>query len=136
MPPLKLKIELVAPPAMLLVTSNCLTKRLPAFNVSVPTPLTVPTATVPTLVSTPPFMTRLLLDDKPLPMVRLPANRSQVTSPLPLTVTVLLDEPLPITRPLLHTCALVTVMVLVAPPLPTVINPLETSTCVPAPPTV
>ena len=79
---------------------------------------------VPTLLITPPFNVSTLLDDTPVPSTRLPFSMFH-TMPPSLTVTALLDAPAPMVRPVLQTLALVTVIVLLLPPvLPTVISPL------------
>ena len=81
--------------------------------------------TSPALLTVAPVILKILLTElAALPMFTAPPSRFQVV--LSATVTVLLDEPAPMVRPVLQSCALVAIIWLKPPPLPPmVIRPLE-----------
>ena len=92
-PMVVVKNELVAA-AELLVTSKLMTPSVPLLKASVPLPVELPpTLSTPTLVTVPPVMVSTLLIAVPVPMVMFEPPLFQMA--LAKTVTLLLDEPLP-----------------------------------------
>ena len=121
-----------APPlvAMRLLTQSApplITSQL-VLRVAVPTP----TASVPTLVTKPPFRVNTLPVAAPVPIVILALNKFQVVPAL--TVTELLEEPAPRLRPPVQTVALVTLIRLLAPPLPPMVTSPALETTLPTEP--